>query len=233
MRLRRPDPQHRPGDRLVGPEEPAEHYWEQLERRRADDGPARARLRPRQGSAGRAPLARRPRSPSRSGAPAPGSSRPARTRCSATSLRVPVALEVRPSVGKSPSARSRAGRRERGRTPSRRAVVEHGLGRGQPALRELVAAEGVGDPADLNAADHAPTSAWIAPGPSAVLPSPSSLGADEDRDLAQVLVVPHQLMRLGDAVEADRPPQHRPDLRRLDQLVGLGCTPRRWRSASR
>ena len=71
------------------------------------------------------------------------------------------------------------------------------------------------------------------PGPRRSCPGPRSVGADEDRDLAEVLVLVHQLMGLGDAVEAHRPPQHRADLALVDQLVGLACTPRRWRSASR
>src|SRR3954452_15440325 len=45
--------------------------------------------------------------------------------------------------------------------------------------------------------------------------------ADEDRDLAEVLVLAHELVRLADAVEAHRAPQHRADLAALDQLVGL------------
>src|SRR3954466_2897433 len=45
--------------------------------------------------------------------------------------------------------------------------------------------------------------------------------ADEDRDLAEVLVLAHELVRLTDAVEAHRAPQHRADLTTLDQLVGL------------
>src|ERR1700691_1264603 len=47
------------------------------------------------------------------------------------------------------------------------------------------------------------------------------VGADEDRDLAEVLVFEHQLVGFGDALEAERAPQHRADLAGLDQLVGL------------
>src|ERR1700742_2158870 len=47
------------------------------------------------------------------------------------------------------------------------------------------------------------------------------LGADQDGDLARVLVVLHQLVGLRDAIEAKRTPQHRSDGARLDQLVGL------------
>src|SRR5205823_8666572 len=36
-----------------------------------------------------------------------------------------------------------------------------------------------------------------------------------------MLVFEHQLMRFGDAVEAERAPQNGPDLTALDQLVGL------------
>src|SRR5208283_5395595 len=46
-------------------------------------------------------------------------------------------------------------------------------------------------------------------------------GTDEDRDLAEVAVFQHQLVRLGDAVEAERTPQHGADLAAVDQLVGL------------
>src|SRR5271167_2607795 len=46
-------------------------------------------------------------------------------------------------------------------------------------------------------------------------------GPDEDRDLAEMSVFQHQLVRLGDAVEAERAPQHGTDLATVDQLVGL------------
>src|ERR1700722_13992719 len=59
--------------------------------------------------------------------------------------------------------------------------------------------------------------AWALGGLALVL----GLRADEDRDLAQVLVFEHQLVCFGDALEAERAPQHRPDLTGLDQLVGL------------
>ena len=45
-------------------------------------------------------------------------------------------------------------------------------------------------------------------------------GTDQDRDLAQVLVLAQQLVRLAYAVEAHRLPQHRPDLALGHQLVG-------------
>src|SRR3954454_3662430 len=47
------------------------------------------------------------------------------------------------------------------------------------------------------------------------------LGADEDGDLASVLVVLHQLVGLRDAIEAQGTPQHRSDGARLDELVCL------------
>src|ERR1700710_2983330 len=47
------------------------------------------------------------------------------------------------------------------------------------------------------------------------------LGADQDRDLARVLVVLHQLVGLGGAIEAKGTPQDGSDGARLDQLVGL------------
>src|SRR5207248_6733384 len=49
--------------------------------------------------------------------------------------------------------------------------------------------------------------------------------ADEDRDLAEVLVVTQELMSLADLLEAHRLPQHRADLRFLDQLVCLRRLP--------
>jgi hypothetical protein len=49
--------------------------------------------------------------------------------------------------------------------------------------------------------------------------------ADEDGDLAQVLVLVHELMGVGDAVEGHRAPQHRADLAGLDELVGQVALP--------
>src|SRR3954453_4207383 len=43
--------------------------------------------------------------------------------------------------------------------------------------------------------------------------------ADEDRDLAQVLVLVHELVCLGHLIEAECPPEYGTDLSRLDQLV--------------
>src|ERR1700744_6480284 len=43
--------------------------------------------------------------------------------------------------------------------------------------------------------------------------------ADEDRDLAEVPVLVHELMGLGDLLEAQGPPQYGTDLAGLDQLV--------------
>src|SRR3954452_4409762 len=45
------------------------------------------------------------------------------------------------------------------------------------------------------------------------------LRAHEDRDLAEVLVLLHELVCLGDLFEAERPPEYGTDLPRLDQLV--------------
>src|SRR3954451_10290615 len=47
------------------------------------------------------------------------------------------------------------------------------------------------------------------------------LGADQDGDLARVLVVLHQLVGLGDAIEAQGTPQNGSDGARLDELVRL------------
>src|SRR5919108_648051 len=44
--------------------------------------------------------------------------------------------------------------------------------------------------------------------------------ADQDRDLAEVLVLVEELMSLGDAVEAHHAPEHRLDLALGHQLVG-------------
>src|SRR3954469_3749055 len=51
------------------------------------------------------------------------------------------------------------------------------------------------------------------------LAQPLGLRSHEDRDLAEVLVLVHELMCLGDLVEAERPPEYGTDLARLDQLV--------------
>src|SRR2546423_647558 len=51
-------------------------------------------------------------------------------------------------------------------------------------------------------------------------------GADEDRDLAEVLVVAQELVRLGDALERHRLPQHGADLALDDQAVGAQGLPR-------
>src|SRR3954465_3634221 len=51
-------------------------------------------------------------------------------------------------------------------------------------------------------------------------------GADEDRDLPEVLVLAEELVGLGDLVEGHRLPQHRADLRLLDQRVGAVGLPR-------
>src|SRR5205823_4373990 len=53
------------------------------------------------------------------------------------------------------------------------------------------------------------------------LPETLLLGTDEDGDLAEVLVVAHELVGLADAVEGHRAPQHRANPAELDQLVGL------------
>src|SRR3954452_23845874 len=51
-------------------------------------------------------------------------------------------------------------------------------------------------------------------------------GADEDRDLPEVLVLAQELVGLGDLLEAHGLPQHRADLRLLDQRVGAVGLPR-------
>src|SRR6476661_3024174 len=52
------------------------------------------------------------------------------------------------------------------------------------------------------------------------------LGADEDRDLAQVLVLLHELVGVGDVLEAHDLPQHRADVPVLDEPVGQVALPR-------
>src|SRR3954453_13407189 len=52
------------------------------------------------------------------------------------------------------------------------------------------------------------------------------LRADEDRDLAEVLVLVHELVCLGDLFEAERLPESGTDLARLDQLVRAVAFPR-------
>src|SRR5205807_126159 len=92
-------------------------------------------------------------------------------------LRVPVALELdlrpeRRDLDEVERVVLRAQQR-----PVARAVVDRGGRRGAPGVLELVAPEGVRVPRDQYDAvvrPHAPTSAWIAPGPSSVLPSPAS-----------------------------------------------------------
>src|SRR5215203_4875144 len=51
-------------------------------------------------------------------------------------------------------------------------------------------------------------------------------GADEDGDLAEVLILVHQLVGLRDLVEAHRTPEHRADEPRVDEPVGLVALPR-------
>src|SRR5690349_23444788 len=51
------------------------------------------------------------------------------------------------------------------------------------------------------------------------------LRADEDRDLAEVLVLVHELVCLGDLFEAECPPEYGTDLARLDQLVRAVALP--------
>src|SRR3954469_21951894 len=58
------------------------------------------------------------------------------------------------------------------------------------------------------------------------LAEPLGLRADEDRDLSEVLVLVHELMGLGDLLEAQRPPEYGTDLPRLDQLVRAMAFPR-------
>src|SRR3954470_24432561 len=51
------------------------------------------------------------------------------------------------------------------------------------------------------------------------------LGAHEDRDLSEVLVLVHELVCLGDLFEAECPPEYGTDLARLDQLVRAVALP--------
>src|SRR3954453_19690203 len=51
------------------------------------------------------------------------------------------------------------------------------------------------------------------------LAQPLGLRSHEDRDLAEVPVLVHELVCLGDLVEAEGPPEYGTDLARLDQLV--------------
>src|ERR1700749_3863441 len=57
------------------------------------------------------------------------------------------------------------------------------------------------------------------------LSEPLGLRADEDRDLSEVLVLVHELMGLGDLLEAQCPPEYGTDLPRLDQLVRAVALP--------
>src|SRR3954452_9422565 len=57
------------------------------------------------------------------------------------------------------------------------------------------------------------------------LSEPLGLRAHEDRDLAEVLVLVHELVCLGDLIEAERPPEYGTDLPRLDQLVRAVALP--------
>src|SRR3954464_14479539 len=52
------------------------------------------------------------------------------------------------------------------------------------------------------------------------------LRADQDGDLAEVLVLVHELMSLGDLLEAEGPPEYGTDLSGLDQLVRAVAFPR-------
>src|SRR4051812_45115740 len=58
------------------------------------------------------------------------------------------------------------------------------------------------------------------------LPQALGLRAHEDRDLSEVLVLVHELVRLGDLIEAECPPEYGTDLPRLDQLVRAVAFPR-------
>src|SRR3954452_11237846 len=51
------------------------------------------------------------------------------------------------------------------------------------------------------------------------LAQPLGFRSHQDRDLAEVLVLVHELMCLGDLLEAECPPEYGTDLARLDQLV--------------
>src|SRR3954471_2813626 len=57
------------------------------------------------------------------------------------------------------------------------------------------------------------------------LSQPLGLRAHEDRDLAEVLVLVHELMGLGDLLEAQRLPEYGTDLAGLDQLVRAVALP--------
>ena len=112
-----------------------------------------------------------------------------------------------------PSGAACSGRRGCGAAarPSRRSAATIARDVEQRAL-QLVAAQARRVPGDVDHAGHqAPTSAWIAPGPSARLALALLGRADEDRDLARVLVLVHQLVGLGDLVEGHRLPQHGAD----------------------
>src|SRR3954466_13894027 len=58
------------------------------------------------------------------------------------------------------------------------------------------------------------------------LAQPLGLRADEDRDLPEEIVLVHELMRFGDLLEAQRPPEYGTDLPGLDQLVRAVAFPR-------
>src|SRR3954453_13210625 len=57
------------------------------------------------------------------------------------------------------------------------------------------------------------------------LSEPLGLRPHEDRDLAEVLVLVHELVCFGDLFEAERPPEYGTDLPRLDQLVRAVALP--------
>src|SRR3954470_6665068 len=58
------------------------------------------------------------------------------------------------------------------------------------------------------------------------LAQPLGLRAHEDRDLAEVLVLVHELMGFGDLLEAQGPPEYGTDLPGHDQLVRAVAFPR-------
>ena len=149
------------------------------------------------------------------------------------SLRVPVALEVRlgredglldevePAVDRAVEA------------PRDGAVVEHGLGgEAQPSAnlspRNGFAYHGM---CTIPAITRPPPPG-SRPGPPRSCPA-LGVGADQDRDLAEVLVVAHQLVRLGrrprSRASATAPGGSGPTRSARSPC----CTPRRWRSASR